>query len=106
MMEKKVLWIAVIVLGGLFIVGFQAQFNSGRYQLSAQQVTREYYANGSEIPNKTEKIDRLFKVDAETGSVWVYKEEYYEAGNNEYILKQYFDPLPVERKYSEAIRNR
>lgn len=87
--------IAVCVV--LLILGASRVYEEGRHALVVQECTREYFSFNGKFPNKTEKVTHCFKIDKETGEVWIFKDERRAIPNSNKIhVKQYFQKLPYD----------
>ena len=94
---KNALWGAIAVLAILFLTGARNQYDCGRYGMFTMECTREYFEFDQSFPGKTEKINHCFKIDKDTGEVWLFKDERHKMPNSIKIrVKQYFQKLPYE----------
>jgi hypothetical protein len=94
---KNGVWGIVIVLLTLLVVGAARTYDEARHSLLVMDCTREYFSYDGKFPNKTEKVTHCFKIDKETGEVWIFKDERREVPNsNKILVKQYFEPIPYE----------
>jgi hypothetical protein len=58
---------------------------------------RDYFEFDQAFPQKTEKISSCFKIDRETGEIWLFKDERHKLPNSSKVkVKQFFESLPHE----------
>ena len=94
---KNAVWSVAIVLLTLLVIGAGRMYDDKRHALVVLDCTREYFSYDGKFPNKTEKVTHCFKIDKETGEVWIFKDERREVPNSSKIhVKQYFEKLPYE----------
>ena len=99
---KNAGWVCAGFLAAFLVMGASGGYECGRFKLVKLECEREFYHFDQELPTKVEKVSRCFKVDSDTGQVWIFKDEIHEIPNNKFRLKQYFKQLPYEEILPEG----
>ena len=105
-MKKNVVVVLLVVFCSYFVLGaYSGRDGYGRYQLQFGPVDEEIYEHGRLRP-KLERKMQMFKIDSDTGQVWVYKDEYRFVSNRQIHRLKGFVELPVDEKFSENPYNK
>lgn len=95
---KQAGWVCAAVLGTLLVVGATSEhYDMGRFNLVVLECQRDYFEFDKAFPQKSEKVSCCFKIDKDSGQVWLFKDERYALPNSSKVrVKQYFEQIPYE----------
>ena len=93
---KKNILVVFVLIGVLFALGAYSQ-QDGRYKLVFGKASQEFFTFKAKIPKSTQERQQCFKIDSETGKVWIFKDEIHQESNEQATIRQYFEELPVEK---------
>jgi len=105
-MKKNAVVVLLVVLCSYFVLGaYSGREGCGRFQLRFGPVDEQIYEHGSIRP-KLERKMQMFKIDSDTGQVWVYNDEYRFVSNRQIRRLRGFVEVPIDEKFSENPYNK